>query len=346
MRCLKYLISALLLAAGLNAVAVQAASQPVRPYRITMLLNRGCEEACKGFQQHFRQQGIAVDFTLRDAAQDRRRIADFLQEIRQTPPASRPDLVLTWGTLVTQTAVGNWKGGQRAVPEDIPVVFMVVSDPVDAGILEQLDRPRRGVTGSLYLLPLETQLQAARSYLDFHRVGYLLNRTETNSVSTLTHLKEQARVQQFALEVAELPLTPAGKPDATALPGIIEGFRKSGVDLIYQGPDTFLNIRRDQLTDSALAQGIPVFAAAEAPVQQSRALFGVVNRYWDVGNYTASQAVRILRDRTPPEQIPVTLPRNFSYLINLPVALQLKLYPPLKLLDMAEITGIASQEQP
>ena len=344
MRRLKYLIPALLLAILPAVQAAPAASRPARPYQITMLLYRGCEEACRGFQSYFRQQGIEVEFTLRDAAQDRDRVAEFVQEIRRA--SVRPDLVVTWGTSVTQAAVGGWRGDQRTLPADIPVVFMVVSEPVDAGILERLDKPRRGVTGSLYLLPLETQLQAARSYLDFRKVGYLLNPTESNSASTLKYLREQAQPMQFELQVSELPLTPAGKPDADALPGIIDGFRKAGVDLIYQGPDTFLNTRRDLLTDTALAQGIPVFAAAEAPVQQSRALFGVVNRYWDVGEYTASLATRILRDKTPPEQIPVALPRNFSYLINLPVALQLRLYPPLKLLDMAEITGTNTQEQP
>ena len=101
----------------------------------------------------------------------------------------------------------------------------------------------------------------------------------------------------------------------------------------------------DVLTDGALARGMPVFAAAEAPVQNGRALFGVVNKYEDVGRFTAAQALRILRDKVSPAAIPVELPRNFSYLINLPVALQLGRYPPLKLLDVAEIVGIDGTER-
>ena len=80
-------------------------------------------------------------------------------------------------------------------------------------------------------------------------------------------------------------------------------------------------------------------------MQKARALFGVVNKYEDVGRFTAAQALRILRDKTPPSQIPVELPRNFSYLINLPVALQLGRYPPLKLLDVAEIIGIQQEDR-
>lgn len=316
-------------------------AQP-RPYRITMLLYRGCEEACQGFQNYLRQQGVSVEYTLRDAAQDKQKIPGFLQEIRQAP--TKPDLVLSWGTTVTQMAAGSWKDAQRPLPSNIPLVFMVVSDPISAGILERLDKPRPGLTGSLYLLPLETQLKAARSYLDFHRLGYVLNPSEDNSISTLNELRALARSMNFTLEVQELPLGPAGKPDAARLSSLIDQLAQARVDLIYQGPDSFLNSRREQFTDAALARGLPVFAAAEAPVQHARALFGVVNRYRDVGRYTGALALNILRDQMPAERIPVSLPRNFSYLINLPVALQLKRYPPLKLLDVAEMTGIDPRE--
>ncbi len=301
-----------------------------------MLLFRGCEEACRGFQGYFRQHGIAAEFTVRDAAQDKRRIAGFVDEIRR----QKPDLVVTWGSSVTLEALGPWDAvDPRRHLTDLPVVFMIVSDPVALGVVERLDKPRRNATGTLYLLPLETQLKAARSYLDFKRVGFIVNESEANSLSVRDELRTLAPRHGFTLVERSLPLSAGGAPDATALPRIIDGFRQDKVDLIYQGPDSFLNSRRDELTDAALLAGIPVFAAAEAPVQQARALFGVVNKYEDVGRFTAAQALRILRDKTPPARIPVELPRNFSYLINLPVALQLGRYPPLKLLDVAEIVG-------
>lgn len=330
---------ALCMQTPLAAAAKPSSEAP--PYRITMLLFRGCEEACRGFQAYFRQHGISAEFTLRDAAQDKRRVAGFVDEIRR----GKPDLVVTWGTTVTQEAVGDWRhiDPQRHIT-DRPVLFMIVSDPVAAGIVPQLDHPRRNVSGTLYLLPVETQIKAARSYLDFKRIGYILNETESNSVSTRNELRNLAAGHGFMLVERRLPVSPSGTPDGNALPGLLDELAHEKVDLLYQGPDSFLNSRRDALTDGALTRGLPVFAAAEAPVQQSRALFGVVNKYEDVGRFTAAQAIRILRDKTSPADIPVTLPRNFSYLINLPVALQLGRYPPLKLLDVAEIVGIDSGE--
>lgn len=343
MRSLKIFFPLLLLSLGWTT-PVAAEPRAEQEFNITMLLYRGCEEACRGFQHYMKQNGLRANFTLLDAAQDRRKVTRFVREIQLA--RQKPDLVVTWGTSVTQEAIGHWKNdSERAIPRNIPVVFMVVSDPIAAGVIKDLQTGRPNLTGSLYLLPMDTQFQAARSYMDFKHVGYILNKSEANSVSTLADLKIEAERSGFSLNVAELPLSRAGKPDASRIPAIISNFRQEGVDLLYQGPDTFLNTRRDLVTDSALANNIPVFAAAEAPVQQSRALFGVVNRYWDVGRHTAEKAVQVLRDKTPPEEIPVTLPRKFSYLINLPVALQLKRYPPIKLLNIAEITGISQQEQ-
>ncbi|HNI82234.1 MAG TPA: hypothetical protein PLX21_09935, partial [Rhodocyclaceae bacterium] len=100
MKRLAYLAPALAALAVLLTAQGAAHAAPAEhpPYRIAMLLYRGCEEACRGFQAYFRQHGIAAEFTLRDAAQDRRRIAGFVQELRR----EKPDLVVTWGTTVTE----------------------------------------------------------------------------------------------------------------------------------------------------------------------------------------------------------------------------------------------------
>ena len=338
MRFLSVLLTALLVALPAAVPSIAAAAAPP-PFRITMLLFRGCEDACRGFQSYLRQHEVAAEITLRDAAQDKPRIAGFVQEIKRT----RPDLVVTWGTTVTQEVLGPWNAPDAARRlGGIPVVFMIVSDPVAAQVIEAAGKPRKNVTGTLYLLPVETQIKAARSYLPFKRVGYIVNPAEANSVSTRDELLRLAPAQGFELVQHSLPVSAGGAPDGSTLPQILDVLQSQKVDLIYQGPDSFLNSRREVLTDGALARQIPVFAAAEAPVKSARALFGVVNKYEDVGRFTAAQAMRVLHDKVRPEDITIALTRNFSYLINLPVALQLGRYPPLKLLDVAEIVGVES----
>jgi putative ABC transport system substrate-binding protein len=215
---------------------------------------------------------------------------------------------------------------------------MIVSDPLAAKIVKSLDAPGRNVTGVRYLLPLETQLRAARAYLDFKRVGIVLNRAEANSVIIRDQLKALAGTFGYTLVEREVPRDAAGKPDAAALPRLVAELAEEQVDLIYQIPDSFLYVNSDALTGAAVARGLPVFAAAEAPVLKSNALFGVTIKYQDVGRHTAYLAEKILVEGKRPRDLPVVLPRHFSYLINMRVASKLNRYPPLKLLDVAELT--------
>ena len=145
----------LLLLISLPAGATAAPAE----YHVMMLLYRGCEEACQGFQDYFRRQRIPVRFTLRDAAQDKSRIAGLVAEAKRT----RPDLVVTWGTTVSLETVGRWDAVDPARHiTDLPVLFMIVSQPVELGLVPTLASSRRNVAGSLYLLPVEEQLRAAR----------------------------------------------------------------------------------------------------------------------------------------------------------------------------------------
>jgi putative ABC transport system substrate-binding protein len=307
-----------------------------RPYHVMMLLYRGCEEACLAFQDYFRRQGVPVRFTLRDAAQDKQRVAGFVREAR----AVRPDLVVTWGTTVSLEALGRWDAVDPARHlTDLPVVFMIVSQPMELGLVPNLTSSGRNITGSLYLLPVAEQLKAARSYFDFRRIGFLGNPAEANSRASLEALQAQAGRFGFSLVTADVDLDGAGRPLATTLAAKVATLAAGGADLLYLSPDTFLNSQRQAVTGAALARGLPVFAAAEAPVMHADALFGVVNRYDQVGRYTARQALRILGGGVKPADIPIELPRRFSYLINLRVARQLGRYPPLPLLDIAEIVG-------
>jgi len=331
-----------LLLALLLATHAGAAENP-RPYHVMMLLYRGCEEACMAFQDYFHRQGVPVRYTLRDAAQDKQRVAGFVREAK----ALRPDLVVTWGTTVSLEALGRWDAVDPVRHlTDLPVVFMIVSQPVELGLVPSLASSRRNVTGSLYLLPVAEQLKAARSYFDFRRIGFLSNPAEANSRASLEALQAQAGRFGYSLVTAEVDLDAAGRPVATTLAAKVAALAAGGADLIYLSPDTFLNSQRRAVTGAALARGLPVFAAAEAPVVHADALFGVVNRYDQVGRYTARQALRILRDGVRPADLPIELPRRFSYLINLRVARQLGRYPPLPLLDIAEIVGTQATDCP
>ena len=302
-------------------------------YRIAMLVYRGCEDACQGFIDYLKLRKVPARVDILDAATDSDRMFAHIAKVKR----EKPDLVVTWGTTVSLEALGTY---DKVDPSrhiiGIPAVFMIVSNPVDARLVPDLQSSGRNITGTRYLVSEEVQLKAARRYLPFDRLGIIYNPQEKNSVQTVANLRQQAALLKFTLIERAVKLT-GGKPDPDSLPSLVAEVVRAGAQLLYQPPDTFLLMHRAALTGSAVAQGLPVLATSEAPVRDGQALMGIVNRYYTVGQLSAAQAERILVDKVSPSAIPIEAPRNFSFLVNLPVARALKLYPPMQVLKIADV---------
>jgi putative ABC transport system substrate-binding protein len=219
---------------------------------------------------------------------------------------------------------------------DIPAVFAVVSQPTKTGLVPNFESSGRNITGTTYLVPMPTQISLIQSYRPLHKLGMIYNPLEKNSLLTLDEINSLTAKMDFSL-VAEPVDVVDNHPDASSIRAKLEAMRKAGIDFLYIPPDTFLNLNRDALTAACLELGIPTFAAAENPVLTSKAMFGGVYRYYTVGQMTAYKATQILLQNVPPKDIPVDAPKRLSIILNMPVVRQLALYPPMKVLQLAEI---------
>ncbi|MDO8608279.1 MAG: ABC transporter substrate-binding protein [Phaeospirillum sp.] len=319
-----------------------AADAPARPFRIYMALWRGWEEAAQGFKDYFTNQNIPVELIIRDAGQDKGKLPEFVAEAKRL----NVDLVFTWGTTVTEEMLGRFDDPDTdAHITSIPAVFAIVSQPL-GGVVPSLTSSGRNITGTTYLVPTETQVNLIQSYRPIKRLGVVYNPLERNSrvaIDELTAIGEKSgtngksgfQVTSIAVEVED------GKPKPASIPGKVAELKKAGVDFLYIPPDTFLNVNRDILTGAALEMLLPTFAAGENPVLTSKALFGGVYRYYTVGQLTAYKAEQILIHKINPKDIPIDAPKRLSIILNMPVARQLGLYPPMKLLGLAEIVDPA-----
>ena len=326
---------AALLCLGLALLAgspAWAADAPQKPFRIYMALWRGWEEAAQGFKDYFTNQNIPVELIIRDAGQDKAKLAEFVAEAKRL----KVDLVFTWGTTVTEEMLGRYDEVDPANHiADIPAVFAIVSQPL-GGVVPSLTSSGRNITGTTYLVPTETQMNLIQSYRPIKRLGVVFNPLERNArvaIDELTAIGEKVgfTVATSAVEVED------GKPKPASIPSKVAEMKAAGVDFLYIPPDTFLNVNRDILTGAALDLGIPTFAAGENPVLTSKALFGGVYRYYTVGQLTAYKAEQILVHHVKPQDIPIDAPKRLSIIINMQVVRQLGIYPPMTLLGLAEI---------
>ena len=296
---------------------------------------RGCEEACLGFHDYLTEKYADVEIVIRDADRDETKLPNFLEEAR----AMNADLILTWGTSVTLGIAGTLDDvGEPQFNNNIPQVFTVVADPVGVRLIESLDRSGRdNITGTFNRVPETVNINTIRSYLpSFKRLGLLYNANEPNSILKMEEIADLTTELNFELVALELPLGDDGKPRAIDILGKMAVLKEKGVDFLYLGSSSFLDMHRDVFTLSAVDNRIPVFSPYMRLVRNSEALLSVAAPYYDVGRLAAQQAEKILFDGLKPGDIPVARMTKFTYLVNMAVARQLDLLPPPAFLEIAE----------
>ena len=331
-RAFSSLVAALLVA--LAGAGVASAQSGAEPFHVFMVVWRGETDVEHGFRAHMRERGIRVRYTLRNIDRDRSRIPEIVDEIR----AAEPDLVHTWGTSTTLGILGAREGAEPGKHvEGIPGVFSIVAYPIQANIVESFPSTGRAVTGTAFLPPVDTQLEAIRAYRPFERLGVIYNPLERNSVINIEDLRAAAAARGFELLEAAAPLNAEGKPDSTRVPDLIDDLARRGAEFLYMGPDSFVGIHSTEISVRAAAPGIPSFASTERAFDRSQAMLGLVSRYYLVGKLAGAQAERILVGGERPEDIPVASLARFTLLIRMPVALELGVYPPLGLLYIAQV---------
>ena len=93
------------------------------------------------------------------------------------------------------------------------------------------------------------------------------------------------------------------------------------------------------MTKAALDARLPTFCATESIVRQAQCLVGISSNAANLGRFVGFKAASILVEGKDVATMPVETLKRFSLLINMPVAAALDLYPPLPLLNVAEVLG-------
>jgi putative ABC transport system substrate-binding protein len=314
------------------ALAGQKGSS-TNPYRIYAITFRGMTDVEKGFQDYFKERKIPVEITFRDLARDSTRMPGFLDEIRRT----KPDLIYTWGTSVTLGVVGSYDKVDTAKHiTNIPVLFTLVAAPVLAKISRDLKSSGRNVTGVYHVAPTEAQLRAMSNYRPFKSVGILYTPTEQNSLVTLKEIKDVGLKMGFSVVERPLRLDENKKATGDGAAELVKEIKQAKADWLYLPPDSFLGtLAQKVVIPAAMEEKLPTFASTEQ-LMEAGSLAGLVSRYYSIGQFTAYKAEQILVKKTPVGQIPIETLKRFSYQIQLSVARNLDLLPPLPIFSYAE----------
>lgn len=326
----------LLIALGLGLAApAHAEFTAEAPAQIDMVVWRGCEEACEGFRRFFSDRDLPVQVNVIDVEKDKARLPIVQQQINDT----KPDLVVTWGTSVTDAILGKRADYGRGSPiGGIPALFMIVADPIRSDIVESYEASGRdAITGVRNRVPEETQIALLKTYFAPTKIGVINDPTESNSALNTEVLTNLGPSEGFEVISLDYTLNADGLADPAEIPALMARLKAAGADAIYVGSSSFNLENRDAFTSAAIEQGLPVFTAYAQMVQDSKALMAVANAYANVGKLAAAQARKILLDGADPATLPIVSLDRFSVFINADTAKALDLYPPIQLINIAEV---------
>jgi putative ABC transport system substrate-binding protein len=264
-------------------------------------------------------EGRNIETDIRWAAADIESMKRFAKEL----VALRPDLMVTGTTPATAAMLGETR--------TIPVVFVMVADPVGSGFVDSLPHPGRNATGFTPIMDslggkwVELLKEIAPRVA---RVTLLFNPpTATFVAGYLSSFK--AAAASLGMEAIVAPVNDMAELQSHVMTQAREP--NSGLVVI---PDAFTQAHRAEITALAARYGVPA-------VYWSRS-FTEVGGLISYGPYlvdeyrrAASYVDRILKGEKPSD-LPVQAPIKFELIVNLKAARPLGIDVPPSLLATAD----------
>lgn len=248
------------------------------------------EESINGLKEELKQQGFVagkdIRFQVADAGFDSALIPQMIMQMK----GLHPKVMVMITTPVAQFAKNTIK--------EIPLVFSVVTDPVEAGLLKEEDQPQTNITGTSDKQNLDMLLEFAKKLIpNATRVGVLFSTSEANDAALVKMLKEAAA--KTGMSVVALPIN-----QARDVPMQMKFF-KGAVDFIYVGASGPIQPTLPAIVAEADRMGIPIFNVNEDAVKKNQVLASYGVDYKQVGINTGQLVAEILRGKKVEELSPL-----------------------------------------
>ncbi|MBE3595202.1 MAG: ABC transporter substrate-binding protein [Candidatus Carbobacillus altaicus] len=236
---------------------------------------------------------LAVDYE--NAQGDRTVATDIAHKFAGKPL----DLVIAITTPSAQAV-------QEAI-QDKPIVFAAVSDPLAAGLVEDLNRPGGHITGSSDQTPLDQEIALILKFLpQAQTIGIIYNSGEANAEAQLKQAEQAATAQGIKViargisQANEIPLA------VDALGSQVDAFLTLNDNLVVSAIDNYL--------DRANILKKPVFASDPESVDKGAVATYGIDQY-KLGVRTGELAVRVLKGEDP-GTIPVLIVQDTFLKVN------------------------------
>lgn len=194
--------------------------------------------------------------------------------------ASEPDLVVTFTTDTSLTASDVLEG------TDIPLLFGMVTDPVESGLVGSIETPGVNQTG-VALLTVQLSVELIFKVTGASRIAVLYQPSDPGGVAGLNHARAVADL--LGLEVVEMIV----EADSD-LPMVLEGGPGEDVDALYVVGSAFASRNARAISSGVATWDVPAAINLPPDPLLDGFLFGVATDRSDVARQMVDRAVAII----------------------------------------------------
>lgn len=223
-----------------------------------------------------------------------------LNSIMTTFAGNKSDVIVA---IATPTAMAAAK-----YSNEIPIIFSAVSDPIEAGLMDDLTKPNHNITGTSDEIQVDQVLELALTLdPDLKSLGFIYNSSEANSISNLK--KAKAFCEKHNIELIE-----ASGANITDIQSAVSVLVPK-CDAIFAPNDNTVASSMSVLVETANQHKVPVYTGADSMVQDGGfATIGI--DYETLGKETARMTDQVLKGEKV-ENIPVKVFKdNLNIYVN------------------------------
>lgn len=214
--------------------------------------------------------------------------------------------------------------------KEIPIVMGGITYPVEAGIIENENRPGNNITGVSDRTPIREQLQLMKEILpNLKNLGVLYTSSEDNSVKQVEELKKAANDLELNLKISSVSSTNDVQQVTESL--------ASEVEAIFVPIDNTIASTMQTVVKVADEFKIGIFPSADTMVADGGVLGLGVDQY-QIGVRTAEVVIEIINGANPTET-PIKLANEGVIYLNEAKAKELKIKIPDSIKEKASIVG-------
>lgn len=258
-------------------------------------------DAARGVIDRLKTEGFVepgVKFIRENAGANKAKAAEIIKQFA----AAKMDLIVTLGTSATVPVAREIK--------DVPIVFSIVYDPVEAGIARDWKSSGNNTTGASTKIPMSSLLDSLKGFSPVKSLSVLYTPGEKNSEAQLRDLQKI----QAAYRIRIIPVPITEKEDLLQI--LPEVVRTS--EAIYITGSNLVNAQVSMIVEAATRGKVITITHLEDLVAKG-VLIGVCTNSYNLGRLAGEKAARILKGAKP-SSIPIETLKEFDVILNMRTA--------------------------